>query len=235
MGGLAIGKGRFRPSPRDTGKQLRVNHQIRTSPIRLIDEENQQIGIIALEDALRRALAAGMDLVEVAGNSEPPVCRIMDYGKWKYQQRKKEQKARSQSKQSELKEVRLRPKIDEHDLMIKTDKARQFLSEGDKVQFTLQFRGREMAHRELGMRTLQTVREMLSPLSKVELEPKLSGRKMTMVLVPDQRAKSTKPTSSKEEASKATIRPASTATAMETSIPSQPPAHPMQSPAVQES
>ena len=189
LGDTAIARGRFRPQPKDTGKQLRVNHQIRKSPIRLIDEENEQLGVVELDEALRRALDAGLDLVEVAGNSDPPVCRVMDYGKWKYQQRKKEQKARSHSKQSELKEVRLRPKIDEHDLLIKTAKARQFLTEGDKVQFTLQFRGREMAHKELGIKTLRTVREMLAPLSKVEIEPRLSGRRMTMVLVPDQRAK----------------------------------------------
>ncbi len=148
--------------------------------------------MVELDEALRRAIAAGLDLVEVSGNADPPVCRVMDYGKWKYQQRKKEQKARSHSKQSELKEVRLRPKIDEHDLNIKTEKARQFLTEGDKVQFTLQFRGREMAHKELGMRTLQTVRERLASLSRVEIEPRISGRRMTMVLVPDQRSRTTK-------------------------------------------
>ena len=138
---------------------------------------------------MQRAKAAGLDLVEVAPATRPPVCRIMDYGKWKYQQRKKEQKARSHSKQSELKEVRLRPKIDEHDLSIKTEKARQFLQEGDRVQFTLQFRGREMAHQELGLKTLHDVRDKLSDMSKVETAPRMMGRRMTMILVPDTRTK----------------------------------------------
>ena len=138
---------------------------------------------------MKRARVAGLDLVEVAGTTRPPVCRIMDYGKWKYQQRKKEQKARSHSKQSELKEVRLRPKIDGHDLQIKTEKARQFLQEGDRVQFTLQFRGREMAHQELGLKTLHDVRDKLAEISKVETAPRMMGRRMTMILVPDVRSK----------------------------------------------
>ena len=119
----------------------------------------------------------------------------MDYGKWKYQQKKKEQKARSHSKQSELKEVRLRPKIDEHDLSIKMAKAREFLSEGDKVQFTMQFRGREMAHKDLGLRTLREICDTLADISKVETPPRgAAGRRMTMVLAPDSRSKAqTKP------------------------------------------
>jgi len=126
-----------------------------------------------------------LDLVEVSPKSSPPVCRIMDYGKWKYQQRKKEQKARSHSKKSELKEVRLRPKIDRHDLDIKMIKANQFLEEGNKVQFTMLFRGREMAHRDLGIKAMHGIRDELAHLSKVETHPRMAGRRMTMVLVPD--------------------------------------------------
>ena len=152
----------------------------------MIDENNEQVGIIEVEDARRRAQDAGLDLVEVSSGSTPPVCRIMDYGKWKYQQKKKEQKARSHSKHSELKEVRLRPKIDEHDLTIKTEKAKQFLREGDKVQFTMQFRGREMAHKDLGLKTLKQICDTLAELSKVETMPRMAaGRRMTMVLAPD--------------------------------------------------
>lgn len=128
---------------------------------------------------------ADLDLVEVSPKSSPPVCRIMDYGKWKYQQRKKEQKARSHSKKSELKEVRLRPKIDRHDLDIKMIKANQFLEEGNKVQFTMLFRGREMAHRDLGIKAMHGIRDELAHLSKVETHPRMAGRRMTMVLVPD--------------------------------------------------
>ena len=183
-GGSAIARRFFRPDDRTT-KRLRTNEQIRISPVRLIDENEQQVGIVDLDDALRRAREAVLDLVEVAPTSKPPVCRIMDYGKWKYQQKKKEQKARSHTKHSELKEVRLRPKIDIHDRMIKVGKARQFLGEGHKVQFTMLFRGREMAHRELGIRVMNEVRDTLADLSKVETHPRMMGRRMTMVLAVD--------------------------------------------------
>lgn len=170
------------------------------SPVRLIDENNEQVGIVDIEEAQRRAKQAGLDLVEVSGSSTPPVCRVMDYGKWKYQQKKKEQKTRSHSKQSELKEVRLRPKIDTHDLTIKIDRARNFLTDGNKVQFTMQFRGREMAHRDLGFKTLQQISEQLASFSKVEMMPRMAaGRRMTMMLVPDRAGKSTsKPPAAKQ-------------------------------------
>ena len=160
---------------------------IRISPIRLIDENNEQVGVIETIEAKRRAKDAGLDLVEVSPQSTPPVCRIMDYGKWKYQQKKKEQKARSHSKQSELKEVRLRPKIDVHDLDIKTARSREFLDEGHKVQFTIQFKGREMAHRELGIELMRKVAGLLEDISKVEQPPRSMGRRMTMTLVPDRK------------------------------------------------
>lgn len=181
---------RFRPPERDTGKKLRVNDLIRISPVRLIDENNEQIGVIALDEAKQRARTAGLDLVEVAPQSKPPVCRIMDYGKWKYHQRKKEQKAKAHAKQSELKGVRLRPKIDDHDLDIKVERAREFLSDGDKVQFVMLFRGREMAHQDLGMRTMREICDKLTEVSKVEAPPKMMGRRMTMVLAPDRKHKS---------------------------------------------
>jgi translation initiation factor IF-3 len=135
--------------------------------------------------AKSRAREAGLDLVEVAPQAQPPVCRIMDYGKWKYQQSKKEQKAKSHSKTSELKEVRLRPKIDPHDLEIKTNKATEFLEDGNKVQFTMLFRGREMAHQDLGMKTMQGIIDLLAPKSKMETPPRMAGRRMTMILAPD--------------------------------------------------
>lgn len=188
-GELAIARGRFRPPQTDTGKRLRVNDLIRISPVRLIDENNEQVGVVDLDDARRRAKEAGLDLVEVSPNSTPPVCRVMDYGKWKYAQKKKEQKARSHAKQSELKGIRLRPKIDEHDLEIKVSKAREFLADGDKVQFTMLFRGREMAHQNLGYRSMQGICEMLNEVSKIEQEPKMMGKRMTMVLAPDRKPK----------------------------------------------
>jgi len=153
----------------------------------LIDDENEQVGVIDLDDAKARAREAGLDLVEVSPGSRPPVCRIMDYGKWKYHQKKKEQKARTHSKQSELKGVRLRPKIDVHDLEIKVNKAREFLEDGDKVQFTMLFRGREMAHQGLGLRSMNTVAESLADCSKVESPPRMMGRRATMLLSPDRK------------------------------------------------
>jgi translation initiation factor IF-3 len=187
---LTIARGRFQPPQRDTGKRLRINDLIRISPVRLIDDNDEQVGVIDLDEAKKRAREAGLDLVEVSPLSKPPVCKIMDYGKWKYQQKKKEQKASSHSKQSELKELRLRPKIDKHDLDIKTDRAKEFLGEGDKVQFTMLFRGREMAHQDIGLNTLRSIRDRLSDISKVEAEPKLMGKRMTMVLAPDRKPKS---------------------------------------------
>ncbi|MCX5660913.1 MAG: translation initiation factor IF-3 [Planctomycetota bacterium] len=184
----AIAKGRYQAPVRDTGKRLRVNDLIRISPIFLISEDNEKVGSIELDKAKQLAREAGLDLVEVSPNSRPPVCRIMDYGKWKYQQKKKEQKARSHSKQSELKEVRLRPKIDTHDLEIKTTRAREFLGDGDKVQFTVLFRGREMAHQDIGLNTLRTIRDALVDASKVESEPRTMGKRMTMILAPDRKS-----------------------------------------------
>lgn len=162
-----------------------MNDYIRTPTVFLVDENNEKIGVVNTDVAKSRAREAGLDLVEVAPQAQPPVCRIMDYGKWKYQQSKKEQKAKSNSKQSELKEVRLRPKIDPHDLQIKTNKATDFLEDGNKVQFTMLFRGREMAHQNLGMRTMQGIIELLAPISKVETPARMAGRRMTMILAPD--------------------------------------------------
>ena len=153
----------------------------------MIDDNNEQIGVIEVTEAKRRAKEAGLDLVEVSPQSSPPVCRIMDYGKWKYSQKKKDQKARSHSKQSELKEVRLRPQIDPHDLDIKTARSRGFLDEGHKVQFTIQFKGREMAHRDLGMDLMREVANSLADISRVEAAPRNMGRRMTMILIPERK------------------------------------------------
>jgi len=212
---IAIAKGRFQPPQRDTGKRLRVNDLIRISPIRLIDDNDEQVGVIELDKAKTMAREAGLDLVEVSPLSKPPVCRIMDYGKWKYQQNKKEQKARSHSKQSELKEVRLRPKIDHHDLDIKIEKAKEFLGDGDKVQFTMQFRGREMAHQSIGIEQLRTIREQLAEISKVEAEPRLMGKRMTMILAPDRKpaAPKVKPKPAAAPAANAAPKPVAAAAA----------------------
>jgi translation initiation factor IF-3 len=159
--------------------------QIRVSPIRLIDEDNQQVGIVDVQEALRKAQEAGMDLVEVAPQSSPPVCRIMDYGKWMYNQRKKEQKAKARRHETELKEIRIRtPKIDGHDLAIKVGRAREFLERGDRVQFTLRFRGRELAHIDEGQRLFEHIKTDLEPISKVDQSYRFEGRRLTMTLAP---------------------------------------------------
>ncbi|MEM7681135.1 MAG: translation initiation factor IF-3 [Planctomycetota bacterium] len=192
IGVCTIARGRFRAKPKDTSKKLRVNGQIRLSPVRLIDENNEQLGVVETDIAIERAKEAGLDLVEVSPGSTPAVCRIMDYGKWKYDQQKKESKAKSNAKKSELKGMRLRPKIDSHDLGLKLKKAREFLEDGDKVQFVMLFRGREMAHRDLGRKAMLEVVETLGDVSKLEQPPQMAGRRMTMLLTPDRSGKAKK-------------------------------------------
>lgn len=188
--------------------------------------------MVELADAKQRAQQAGLDLVEVAPQAKPPVCRIMDYGKWKYQQRKKEQKARSHAKQSELKEVRLRPKIGDHDLQIKLERAKDFLGAGDKVQFTMLFRGREMAHRELALGMMRKVAEGLAEISKVESPPRQMGRRATMVLSPERKT----PSGSNKSADKPAAKPADkTSDQVSGEVGSQPQSTPHDQPATEAS
>ncbi len=162
-----------------------MNHRIRISPVRLIDENQEQLGIIETRDALQRAQERGLDLVEVAPNARPPVCRIMDYGKFKYAQKKKEQKAKAHRHETELKEIRIRtPKIGDHDLEIKISHAREFLERGDRVQFSLRFRGRELAHKEEGIAVFNRIKEALADVGKVVQECKFEGRRISMGLAP---------------------------------------------------
>jgi translation initiation factor IF-3 len=165
---------------------FRHNEQIRISPIFLINDKDEKIGSTSTAEALRLAREAGMDLVEVAPTARPPVCKIMDYGKWRYQQQKKEDKSRASARAGQLKELKLKTvKIGDHDLMIKINHAREFLKEGNKVQFTLQFKGREMAHLELGRDLFSKIKTELWPCSKIERDSKMEGRRMTLVLQPD--------------------------------------------------
>jgi translation initiation factor IF-3 len=159
---------------------LRRNEQIRISPLRVVGPDNEVIGIVSNDDALRMARDLGLDLVEVAANVRPPVCRIMDYGKWKYLQKKKGTKGHEQ----QLKEVRLRPRTDDHDLEIKVKQAQGFLEKGHKIQFTMRFRGRERAHREIALRALQEILSKLSDRVKVERPAAMDGRNMVMILSP---------------------------------------------------
>jgi translation initiation factor IF-3 len=142
------------------------------------------VGVVPRDDALRRAEAAGLDLVEVAGTADPPVCKILDYGKYKYEAQKKKAEARKRQKIIEVKEIKMRPGIDDHDYDVKMRSMEKFLKEGDKVKVTLRFRGREMLHMDLGMKVLDRVRDDLEPLAKVEQTPRIEGRQMTMVISP---------------------------------------------------
>ena len=161
-------------------QNYRVNRQIRIPEVRLIDETGEQVGIVARESAMARAEEAGLDLVEVSPHARPPVCRIMDFGKFKYLQRKKERGSKSTS--SQLKELRVRPAIDKHDLEYRLAAGRKFLEAGHKVQVVCIFRGRQMAHPEHGYNVMKTVAEDLSDISRVESHPRMMGRRMTMLL-----------------------------------------------------
>ena len=165
---------------------LRVNGGIRADKVRLVDESNNQVGVITKEEALNKAREVGLDLVEVAPNSEPPVCRIMDYGKWLYQQKRRGREAHKKSQHHAvmLKEIRLRPETDTHDLEVKLKHAREFLEKGHRVQFSVFFRGRQMLHKDRGYQVLDNITEQLEDLAKVERPAMMSGRRMTMVMIP---------------------------------------------------
>jgi translation initiation factor IF-3 len=152
--------------------------------VRLIDQEGEMIGVVATRDAIARAYAVGLDLVEISPNAEPPVAKILDYGKFKYEQQKKKNEARKKQKVVEIKEVKVRPNIDENDYNVKLNAMKRFIEEGDKVKVTLRFRGREMAHQELGVKVLERIRADLETDTKVEQMPKMEMRQMVMVLSP---------------------------------------------------
>ncbi|MYA33719.1 MAG: translation initiation factor IF-3 [Gemmatimonadales bacterium] len=162
----------------------RVNDKIRISPIRLIDEEGNQLGIVATDEARGLAAERGLDLVEVAPGARPPVCRLMDFGKYKYAQARKAREAKKKQHIINVKEVKLRPKIEAHDIDFKMRHARRFLSDGDKVKFTLMFRGREVTHPERGRRILEMVKEELEDIAVVESDITHEGRTMTMLMGP---------------------------------------------------
>jgi translation initiation factor IF-3 len=162
----------------------RVNEDIRVREVQLIDHEGTNRGVTPTQDAITLAREAGLDLVEISPNASPPVCKILDYGKFKFQAQKKAAEARKKQKTVEVKEIKLRPGIDKHDYQVKIRSMRRFFEEGDKVKVTLRFRGREMAHQELGYKLLQRVREDMANLSKVEAEPMSEGRQIVMILAP---------------------------------------------------
>lgn len=162
----------------------RVNEQIRVERVRLVDKDGEMIGVVTSREALRQAEEAGLDLVEISPNADPPVCKILDYGKYKYEQQKKAAEARKKQKVVEVKEIQIRPMIGDNDYMVKLKAAKRFLEDGDKVKVVLRFRGREMAHTEIGLSLLKKMIEDLGACAKVEFEPKMEGRQVMMVLGP---------------------------------------------------
>ncbi len=152
--------------------------------VRLVDENGEMVGVVSTPEAMQMAEEAGLDLVEVAPNADPPVCKILDFGKFKYEEQKKKNEARKRQKIIEVKEIKLRPGIDDHDYDVKMRSMQKFIEEGDKVKVTLRFRGREMAHQDLGLQVLIRVRDDLEAVAKVEQMPRLEGRQMVMVMSP---------------------------------------------------
>ena len=171
-------------STNDRERRVRVNRQIRISPVRVIGSGGEQLGVMAVDEALAAALERGLDLVEVAPMARPPVVKIMDYGKFKFEEAKAARAAKKKQHVIHLKEVKFRPGIDDQDFDFKTRHAREFLGDGNKVKVTMMFRGRQMAHLELGKAVLDRVASNLADIGKVEAEAKLEGRNMTMVLAP---------------------------------------------------
>jgi translation initiation factor IF-3 len=162
----------------------RVNEEIRVPQVRLIDQEGEMMGVMGARDAMLRAFAVGLDLVEISPNADPPVCKILDYGKFKYEQQKKRNEAKKKQKVIEIKEIKVRPNIDENDYQVKMRAMKSFIEEGDKVKVTLRFRGREMAHQDIGVRVLERIRAEMDLTTKVEQMPRLENRQMVMVLSP---------------------------------------------------
>jgi len=152
--------------------------------LRLVDERGEMVGVVTRNEALDMAADAGLDLVEIAPNADPPVCKILDFGKYKYEEQKKKNEAKKKQKVIEVKEIKFRPSIDDHDYDVKMRSMQKFIGEGDKVKVTMRFRGRELAHQELGMDVLMRVKDDLDPIAKVEQFPRMEGRQMTMVVSP---------------------------------------------------
>lgn len=172
------------PQQRENRDGPRINNEINASELLVIDDDGNKRGIMSRFDALRLAEAENLDLVEVSPGAKPPVAKIMDFGKYKYQEQKKANEARKKQKVIEVKEIKMRPMIDDHDYDVKMRSIKRFFEEGDKVKITLRFRGREMQHMDLGMEVLQKVKKDVDTIGKIELEPRLEGKQMIMIIAP---------------------------------------------------
>ena len=166
--------------PTDDGP--RINDQIRAEKVRVVDAEGEMRGVMTVREGIALAEEVGLDLVEVSPGAVPPVCKVLDYGKYKYEQQKKAAEARKKQKIVELKEIKVRPGIEKHDYEVKMRAIRRFLEEGDKVKVTMRFRGREMAHQEIGMAVLKRIRDEVLDLAKIDMEPRFEGRQIIMIL-----------------------------------------------------
>jgi translation initiation factor IF-3 len=178
---------RPKPPPKPAAPEPRINERIRVPEVRLIDEEGHQVGVIRTSEAIAMARQRNVDLVEVAAQAQPPVCRLMDFGRYKYEQSKKEREAKKHQVNMQLREVRMKPKIDEHDIDFKTRTARKLLKQGDKVKVTIMFRGREITHPQIGKNLLDRVLRSLEEMAVLEKDASLEGRHMTMILAPDKK------------------------------------------------
>lgn len=175
----------FQPPSREQKDGFRINEAIKGPEIRLIDENGEMVGVVTVASGVERARNAGLDLIEVSPNAKPSVCKILDYGKFKYEQQKKANEAKKKQKVMEVKEIKLRPTIEDHDYGVKLKAARRFIEDGNKVKITLRFRGREMAHMDLGMDVLRRFQADLEDIGKVDQAPKPEGRQVMMVMSPD--------------------------------------------------
>lgn len=191
-------RGRFIPQRPE--QEHRTNRQIRVPQVRLIGLGGEQYGVVSTDDALRRAQEGGVDLVEVAPNASPPVCRLLDYGKFRYSKQKKDAEAKKKQHVTQLKELRVRPGTDAHDMERQLKRAQEFLADGQRVKFTLRFRGREMAHQDLGRAKLEGIAEQLADVGWVEISPRTEGRVMHLVMAPGQRKKAAPTTANRPTA-----------------------------------
>jgi translation initiation factor IF-3 len=181
---MALGHSRFDPRQQQRGYQIRVNHRIRVPEVRVIDFDGSMLGVLQTHEALRKAQEQGLDLVEVNPKAEPPVCKILDFGKYKYEEKKKQAQARRNQSVVEIKEIKLRPKTDDHDINFKVKAARRFIEAGHKVKFTVRFRGREITHPEKAHEQLDVILKALDDVSNVETRPMMEARAMSLIIAP---------------------------------------------------
>jgi translation initiation factor IF-3 len=181
---MNMGRPRFDPRAQQRGPQIRINHRIRVPEVRVIGADGGMLGVMTTSEALRAAQDLGLDLVEVNPKAEPPVCKLLDFGKYKYEEKKKAREAKRKQTTVDIKEIKLRPKTDQHDMAFKVRQARRFLESGNKVKFTVRFRGREITHPEKAQVQLETIMREVDDLSNVEMRPMMEGRTMTLLVAP---------------------------------------------------